>query len=208
MRRTHTRRRKSTLGCGLVWAQSACHSASSSRPAIAQGIVFLASDSVALLADLTHNVGDALTALPVGIAFLLRSARAEKYAGWAVVLAIAASMIVAGVAAVDKLINQETPDHLLVLALAGLIGVVGNGIAAAVRTRAGRKLGSPALIADGHHAKADALVSGGVVLTSALVGVGFPLADPIVALLITATIGHVLIDAWRTVSGHEHGHSH
>jgi divalent metal cation (Fe/Co/Zn/Cd) transporter len=176
--------------------------------AVAQGVVFLASDSVALLADLTHNVGDALTALPVGIAFLLRSAMAEKFAGWAVVLAIAASMIVAGVAAVDKLINEGTPDHLLVLALAGLIGVVGNGIAAAVRTRAGRKLGSPALIADGHHAKADALVSGGVVLTSALVGVGFPLADPIVALLITATIGHVLIDAWRTVSGHEHGHSH
>ena len=176
--------------------------------AVAQGVVFLASDSVALLADLTHNVGDALTALPVGIAFLLRSARAEKYAGWAVVLAIAASMIVAGVAAVDKLINRETPDHLLVLALAGLIGVAGNGIAAAVRTRAGRKLGSPALIADGHHAKADALVSGGVVLTSALVGVGFPLADPIVALLITAAIGHVLIHAWRTVSGHEHGHSH
>ena len=176
--------------------------------AIAQGMIFLASGSVALLADLSHNVGDALTALPVGIAFLLRSARAEKYAGWAVVLAIAVSMIVAGVTAVDKLINPETPDHLLVLALAGIIGVVGNGIAAGVRTRAGRKLHSSALIADGHHAKVDALVSGGVVLASALVGVGVPLADPIVALLITAMIGHVLVDAWRTVSGRERSHSH
>ena len=129
--------------------------------AVAQGIVFIASGSVALLADLIHNVGDALTALPVGIAFLLSSARAEKYAGWTVVLAIAVSMIIAGVTAVDKLINQETPDHLLILALAGIIGVVGNGIAAGVRTRAGRKLRSPALIADGHHAKVDALVSGG-----------------------------------------------
>jgi cation diffusion facilitator family transporter len=176
--------------------------------AVAQGIVFLASGSVALLADLIHNLGDALTALPVGIAFLLRSARAERYAGWAVVLAIAVSMIVAGVTAVDKLINPETPDHLLVLALAGVIGIVGNGIAAGVRTRAGRELRSSALIADGHHARVDALVSGGVVLASALVGIGIPLADPIVALLITAMIGHVLVDAWRTVSGREQGHSH
>ena len=75
--------------------------------AVAQGIVFLASGSVALLADLIHNLGDALTALPVGIAFLLRSARAERYAGWAVVLAIAVSLIVAGVTAVDKLINPR-----------------------------------------------------------------------------------------------------
>ena len=176
--------------------------------AIAQAIVFLSSGSVALLADLIHNVGDALTALPVGVAFLLRSAKAERYAGWAVVLAIAVSMIVAGATAVDKLINPVTPDHLLVLALAGMIGVVGNGIAAGVRTRAGRKLRSPALVADGHHAKVDALVSGGVVLTSALVGVGVPLADPIVALLITAMIGHVLVDAWRTVSGRGRGHTH
>src|SRR5680860_719471 len=80
--------------------------------AVAQGVVFLSSGSVALLADLIHNLGDALTAVPVGIAFLLRSARAEKYAGWAVVLAIAVSMIVAGATAVDKLINRETPDHL------------------------------------------------------------------------------------------------
>jgi divalent metal cation (Fe/Co/Zn/Cd) transporter len=176
--------------------------------AIAQAIVFLSSGSVALLADLIHNVGDALTALPVGVAFLLRSAKAERYAGWAVVLAIAVSMIVAGATAVDKLINPVTPDHLLVLALAGMIGVVGNGIAAGVRTRAGRKLRSSSLVADGHHAKVDALVSGGVVLTSALVGVGVPLADPIVALLITAMIGHVLVDAWRTVSGRERGHTH
>jgi divalent metal cation (Fe/Co/Zn/Cd) transporter len=126
--------------------------------AATQSIAFLTSGSVALLADLIHNVGDALTALPVGLAFLLRSTKAEKYAGWTVVLAIAVSMIVAGATAVDKLINRETPDHLLVLALAGFVGVVGNGIAAGVRTRAGRKLRSSALIADGLHAKVDALV--------------------------------------------------
>jgi len=95
-----------------------------------------------------------------------------------VVLAIAVSMIVAGATAIDKLINRETPDHLLVVALAGIIGVVGNGIAAGVRTRAGRKLRSPALIPDGHHAKVDALVSGGVVLASLLVGIGIPLPIP------------------------------
>lgn len=167
--------------------------------AMAQILVFLMSGSAALLADLIHNLGDALTAVPVGLAFLLRSQRAERYAGLAVVFAILVSGAVAGSVAIDKLINRQTPDHLLVLALAGAIGVVGNAVAARVRTRAGEKLHSPALIADGHHAKVDALVSGGVVLSSILVSLGFAVADPLIALAITAMIGHIAWEAWATV---------
>lgn len=168
---------------------------------IAQALVFLASGSAALLADLIHNLGDALTAVPVGLAFLLRTQRAERYSGLAVVFAIFVSGVVAGVVATDKLVNKETPDHLLALALAGTIGVVGNMVAARVRSRAGEKLNSPALVADGHHARVDAVVSGGVVLSSILVGVGLPLADPLIALGITAMIGKITWEAWRTVHG-------
>ncbi len=159
-----------------------------------------------MLADLIHNVGDALTAVPVGLAFLLRSQRAERYAGLAVVFAIFVSGVVAGVVAVDKLVNRQTPDHLLVLGLAGAIGVVGNGIAARVRSRAGRKLNSPSLVADGHLAKVDAVVSGGVVLSAILVGLGLPIADPLIALAITAVIGHITWEAWGTVHGRGHDH--
>jgi divalent metal cation (Fe/Co/Zn/Cd) transporter len=134
----------------------------------AQVVVFIASDSAALLADVTHNLGDVLTALPIGIAFLLRSARAERLAGYAVVSAIAVSGLIAGGIAVDKLIHRETPDHLLALGLVGVLGVIGNAIASRVRSRAGRKLDSPALIADGYHAKVDALVSAGVVIAAVL----------------------------------------
>lgn len=174
--------------------------------AIAQAVVFVASGSAALLADLIHNVGDALTAVPVGLAFWLRSQRAERYAGLMVVFAILVSGVVAGVVAIDKLINRETPDQLLALALAGAVGVVGNGIAARVRSRAGRKLNSPALIADGHHAKVDAVVSGGVLLSSVLVAAGLPIADPLIALAITAMIGHITWEAWQTVHGDGHTH--
>lgn len=173
--------------------------------ALAQAAVFVSSGSVALLADLIHNVGDALTAVPVGLALILRSAKAERYSGVAVVIAIFFSGVVAGITAVDKLLNPEVPSHLLVLAVAGVIGVIGNGVAAGVRSTAGRKLDSPALIADGHHAKVDALVSAGVVLSAAAVGLGFPVADPLIALVITAMIGHITLHAWRTVTG---GHHH
>ena len=171
--------------------------------ALAQVAIVVASASVALFADLIHNIGDALTAVPVGIAFALRSARAERYAGLAVVLAILVSGIVAGIAAVDKLINPQTPDHLLALALAGLIGVAGNAVAARVRSRAGEKINSPALIADGHHARVDAMVSGGVVLSAIAVGIGFPIGDPLIALAITAVIGHIAWEAWETIQGRQ-----
>ncbi len=120
--------------------------------AVAQTIIFVLSGSVALLADLIHNFGDALTAVPLGIAFLMRSERAERTAGLFVVAAIFISACVAGVEAVQRLIHQSPPTHLWVLAAAGAIGYLGNFIASRVRTRAGERLHSPALIADGNHA--------------------------------------------------------
>lgn len=174
--------------------------------AVAQAVVFALSGSAALLADLIHNLGDALTAVPVGIAFLMHSAKAERSAGVMVVVAILVSMAVAAMTAIDKLINRDAPDHLLALAVAGAIGVLGNAAAARVRTRAGQKLGSAALVADGHHARIDAIVSVGVILSAGVVALGFPVADPIIALGITAMIGHIARDAWRTVRGHDHDH--
>jgi len=121
--------------------------------ALAQaGILLLLSGSVALLADLIHNIGDALTAVPLGIAFLLRSVRGEKLAGLAVVAAILISALVALYETIQRLIHPQELTHLWVLAAAGLIGFVGNEIAAQVRLRAGRRLASPALVADGNHA--------------------------------------------------------
>ena len=110
-----------------------------------QALVFVLSDSVALLADLIHNVGDALTAIPLGAAFILRSQRAERWAGYAVVATIFISACVAGYEAIDRLIHPRELDYLGALALAGLIGFAGNELAARVRLRAGRRLDSPAL---------------------------------------------------------------
>jgi len=174
--------------------------------AVSQAAIYLATGSVALLADLVHNFGDALTAVPLGVAFLLRSTTAERYAGLAVVGAIFVSACVAGAAAIEKLVNPEPPQHLLALAAAGAIGFVGNELAAQVRLRAGRRLASPALIADGNHARTDGLVSLGVMLSAALVALGLPLADPILAIAITAVILWITWQSWMTVSGHRHSH--
>jgi cation diffusion facilitator family transporter len=167
--------------------------------ALAQTGVFIATGSVALLADLIHNFGDALTAVPLGVAFVLRSARAERYAGLAVVIAIFVSACVAGVEAISRLVNPSAPDHLLALGVAGGLGFAGNWAAAAVRSRAGARLGSPALVADGNHARSDAYVSLGVTLTAAFVALGAPVADPIIALVITAVILRITWQSWHTV---------
>jgi divalent metal cation (Fe/Co/Zn/Cd) transporter len=137
-----------------------------------QAAIYIATDSIALLADLIHNAGDALTAVPLGVAFLLRSSRAERGAGFAVVLTILASAITAAVFAIERIINPLTPDHLLALGLAGAVGVIGNAIATRVRLEGGRRLDSPALIADGHHARSDALVSAGVIISAVAVALG------------------------------------
>jgi cation diffusion facilitator family transporter len=174
--------------------------------ALAQVAIYLATDSVALLADLIHNAGDALTAIPLAAAFLLRSESAERGAGVAVVLAILVSAITAGVFAIERLVHPLTPGHLTALALAGVIGVVGNALAARVRLRGGRRLSSPALVADGNHARSDAIVSGGVVLSAAAVALGAPIADPIIGLAITALILHITWESWQTVTGRGHQH--
>jgi cation diffusion facilitator family transporter len=174
--------------------------------AIAQTVVFSLSGSVALLADLIHNFGDALTAVPLGIAFLLRSERAERGAGLFVVAAIFISACVAGVEAVLRLIHPTPPDHLWALAAAGAVGYVGNYIAAQIRLRTGRRLDSPALIADGHHARADAYVSLAVIASAAVVAIGVPIADPLIGLAITLVILRITWQSWATVRGHDHHH--
>jgi cation diffusion facilitator family transporter len=178
--------------------------------AVAQLVVFVASGSVALLADLIHNVGDAATAIPLGIAFLLRSRRAERWAGLAVVAAIFASACVAGFEAIDRLVNPQDVHHLAALAAAGAIGFAGNWFAALIRTRAGRRLDSAALIADGAHARADAYVSLAVIASAVVVAVGVPIADPLIGLAITLVILRITWHSWQTVrgSGHDHEHDH
>ncbi|MGI8439445.1 MAG: cation transporter [Thermoleophilaceae bacterium] len=132
---------------------------------------------------------------------LLRSELAELGPGLAVVLAIFVSAVTAGVFAVERLINPLAPESLGALAGAGLVGVAGNAIAARVRTRAGRRLDSPALIADGAHARSDAIVSVGVVLSAVAVALGAPIADPLIGLAITALILRITWESWQTVRG-------
>jgi cation diffusion facilitator family transporter len=167
--------------------------------AAAQVAVYVASGSVALLADLIHNAGDAATAIPLGIAFVLRSPRAERIAGLFVVLAIFVSACVAGYEAISRLIDPQPVEHLGALAAAGAIGFAGNWLAARIRMRAGRRLDSPALIADGDHARADAYVSLAVVASAAVVALGAPVADPLIGLAITAVILRITLASWRTV---------
>jgi cation diffusion facilitator family transporter len=174
--------------------------------AAVQALIFVASGSVALLADLIHNAGDAMTALPLGIAFALGSARAERWAGLAVVMAIFASACVAGYEAIARLVSPADVEHLGALAIAGAAGFAGNWVAALARTRAGRRLGSPALIADGAHARADAYVSLAVIGSAAVVAIGVPVADPLIGLAITAVILRITWDSWGTVRGHDHVH--
>jgi cation diffusion facilitator family transporter len=173
--------------------------------ALAQTAIFALTGSVALLADLIHNFGDALTAIPLGIAFFLRSFRGEKLAGLAVVAAILISALVALYETIQRLINPQELTHLWVLAAAGLIGFIGNEVAAQVRLRAGRRLASPALVADGNHARVDGYVSLGVIASALLVGLGVPRADPIVGLAITLVILKITWDSWRTIRATEPG---
>jgi divalent metal cation (Fe/Co/Zn/Cd) transporter len=173
--------------------------------AAAQTVVFVASGSIALLADLIHNFGDALTAVPLGIAFALRSNLAEQRAGLAVVAAVFISACVAGVEAVIRLVNSSAPTHLLALALAGGIGYGGNFLAARIRTSAGKRLDSAALIADGEHARADAYVSLAVIASAIVVALGLPIVDPLIGLVICGVILRITWQSWETVRGH---HSH
>jgi len=166
-----------------------------------QVAIFALAGSVALLADLIHNFGDALTAVPLGIAFYLRSARGERLAGLFVVLAILVSAAIALYETLLRFIHPEPLTHLWVLAAAGLIGFLGNELAARIRLRGGRRLTSPALIADGKHARSDGFVSLGVVASALAVALGAPIADPIVGLAITLVILKITWDSWRVIKG-------
>jgi cation diffusion facilitator family transporter len=180
--------------------------------AAAQLVVVAVSSSVALFADTVHNFSDALTAVPLWVAFAMsrRAAtrrytygfgRVEDLAGLFVVTAIAVSALVAAVEAVRRLINPVPLSHLSWVIAAGLIGFVGNEVVAVYRIRVGRRIGSAALRADGMHARADGLTSLAVVAGALGVGMGFPLADPIVGLVIAGAIGIVLVVAARDVFG-------
>lgn len=164
-----------------------------------QVIVFLATGSIALLADLIHNFGDASTAIPLGAAFALRSPRAERWAGYFVVATIFASACVAGAEAINRLIHPQSIDHLGALAAAGVVGFLGNEVAAQIRLRAGGRLASPALIADGNHARVDGFVSLAVVASAIVVALGLQIADPIIGLGITIVILWITWQSWRTI---------
>ena len=164
-----------------------------------QLLVFVLSGSVALLSDLIHNTGDALTALPLGIAFLAANRRWEHRSGYAVVTVIFASACVAAFEAVNRLIHPEKLDYLVALACAGVIGYIGNECAARIRLRGGRRLDSAALVADGHHARVDGFVSLGVIVSALGVAAGFEIADPLVSLAITGLILRITWQAWNTI---------
>lgn len=173
--------------------------------AAAQTAIYVLVLSVALLADLIHNFGDALTAIPLGLAFFLRSTRGERWAGFAVVLTIFISAVVALVQTILRFIHPHTLTHLWWLAGAGIIGFVGNEIAAHIRLRAGERLSSPALVADGYHARTDGFVSLGVLASAALVALGAQVADPMIGLIITFVILRITWQSWRTVTTTEPG---
>jgi cation diffusion facilitator family transporter len=175
-----------------------------------QMLVVLVSGSVALLADTIHNIGDAATAIPLWVAFVLARrkptatftygyGRVEDFAGIIIVIIILISALVAGYEAIDRLIHPEPIQFLGWVALAGLIGFIGNEAVAVFRIRVGREINSAALIADGHHARTDGLTSLVVVAGAAGVWFGFPLADPIIGLLITIAIFGIVWQSARAV---------
>jgi cation diffusion facilitator family transporter len=177
---------------------------------VAQAAVVVVTGSVALLGDTLHNFADALTAVPLGIAFGIgRRAptrrytygygRAEDLAGIFVVAVIAASAAFAGYESVRRLLEPRDVDYLGAVAAAGVIGFAGNELVARYRIRVGRRIGSAALVADGLHARTDGFTSLAVVVGAAGVAAGFERADPIVGLVITVAILAVLTGAAREV---------
>jgi cation diffusion facilitator family transporter len=178
--------------------------------AVIQAVIVAVSGSVALLADTVHNAADALTAIPLAIAFLVgrRAAtraftygygRAEDVAGIVILAVIAGSAVLVGWQGVDRLLHPRPVSNLAAVAAAGVVGLLGNELVARYRIRVGRRIGSAALVADGLHARTDSLTSLGVVAAAAGGWAGWALADPLVALAITVAIGFVLRDAAREV---------
>lgn len=178
--------------------------------AAVQVVIAVASGSIALAADTIHNFSDALTAVPLWIAFAVGNrpatrrytygyGRAEDIAGLFVIAMIALSAIVAGYEAVVRLIHPVAIEHVGWVAAAGVIGFLGNEVVAVYRIRIGRRIGSAALVADGLHARTDGFTSLAVLFGAIGVAFGYPLADPIVGLIITLAIAAVLGRAVRDI---------
>jgi cation diffusion facilitator family transporter len=175
-----------------------------------QVVVVVFSGSVALLADTIHNLGDALTAVPLWIAFMLAMrpptkrftygyGKAEDLAGMAIVLIILLSAAVAGYEAIMRLIHPQPVHYLWAVAVAALVGFLGNEAVAILRLRVGRQIASAALIADGQHARIDGLTSLAVLVGAVAVWLGYPRADPIIGLLITVAILKIVFDSAKAV---------
>lgn len=178
--------------------------------ALFQVVIVLFSGSVALLADTIHNFGDAATAIPLWIAFTLARwkpnkrftygyGRVEDLAGVAIVLTILFSAIVAGYESIDRLFHPRTVEYLWAVIAASVIGFLGNEAVAMFRIKVGKEIGSAALIADGYHARVDGLTSLAVLFGAVGVWLGYPLADPVVGLLITAAIFRIVWESGRSV---------
>jgi len=178
--------------------------------ALLQVVVVMMSGSVALLSDTIHNFGDALTAVPLWVAFALTRlgasrrftfgyGRVEDLAGVLIVLIILFSAVVAGYQAVDRILHPQTVGFLGAVAAAALVGFLGNEGVAIFRIRVGRQIGSAALVADGYHARTDGWTSLAVLIGAIGVWLGFPLADPIVGLIIAAAILVIVWQSGKTV---------
>ncbi|NEO31823.1 MAG: cation transporter [Symploca sp. SIO3C6] len=175
-----------------------------------QAIVFWISGSVALLADLIHNIGDAVTAIPLGIAFLMARwkpnqrfsygyGRAEDLAGVAIVALVLLSALITGYESINRFLHPQSLEHLGALSIAAVIGFIGNEVVALFRIRVGKEIGSVALVADGYHARADGLVSLSVGLSALGLWLGYPWADPVIGLLITLVLLQIVWDASKTI---------
>ena len=178
--------------------------------AIAQFVVFLLSGSVALFADTIHNVADAFTALPLWIAYLFARkppskrfayglGRVEDLAGAVIVLVIFGSALVAGYESIDRLIHPQDMHFVWVVATAGVVGFVGNEAVAVFRISIGREINSAALVADGYHARVDGFTSLGVFGGAMAVWLGFPIADPIVGLVVSIIILRIVWESGKSV---------
>lgn len=177
---------------------------------ILQAGVFWLSGSVALLADLIHNVGDAMTALPLGLAFWATRwkpterftygyGRSEDLAGLAIVAVVFFSALLTAYESVDRFYHPQPLHHLGALIIAAIVGFIGNELVALFRIRVGREINSAALIADGHHAMADGLVSLAVLASALGVGLGYPWADPVIGLVITGVLLKIVWESGQTV---------
>jgi cation diffusion facilitator family transporter len=178
--------------------------------AVLQLFVVLLSGSVALLADTIHNFGDAATAIPLAVAFWFARrkpsarftfgyGRIEDLAGVAIVLTILASAIISGYASIQRLLHPQDISHLWAVVAASIVGFLGNEAVAILRIRVGREINSVALIADGYHARVDGWTSLAVLFGAVGVWLGYPLADPIVGLLITAAIFGIVLQSGKSI---------